>query len=69
MRPRISYLGLALSAATGGANVQLNNNGTIDTFISTTLPGGAVSWGVFRLTGDGSVQMLASNIAVLPVFS
>jgi hypothetical protein len=66
MRPRISYLGLILSAATGGANVQLINNGTVDTLISTTLPGGATSWGVFRLTGNGSLQMLASNIPLPP---
>jgi hypothetical protein len=66
MRPRISYLALALQAATGASNVTLVNQGTLDALISTTLPGGGVSWGVWRTNPDGSLQLLASN---LPAYS
>jgi hypothetical protein len=62
MRPRISYLTLALSAATGGANVTLINNGTLDAMIAANLgPGGTTTWMATRHQGQG-VAMLATNI-------
>lgn len=62
MRPRISYLTLALSAATGGANVTLVNNGTIDAMIAASVgPGGTTTWVATRHQGLG-ITLLGTNI-------
>jgi hypothetical protein len=63
MRPRISWIALAMSLALG-ANVEFTNLGVVDIAISATLPGGAVSWGVWRLIGSGNVQLLGHNMKV-----
>jgi hypothetical protein len=64
MRPRISYLALALQAATGASNITLINQGTIDALLGMALPGGGTSWGLWRTNPDGSIQLLASNLHV-----
>jgi hypothetical protein len=61
MRPRISYIGLALAAAAGTGDVQFLNFGTVDIAINTTLPTGAPSFGLFRMDGN-RVTMVGSNI-------
>jgi hypothetical protein len=63
MRPRISYLTMALSAATGGANVNLVNNGTIDAYINATLPGGTNTFMATRMNGLAPT-ILATNISL-----
>ena len=61
MRPRISYIGLALAAGVGTSDVQFLNFGTADIAINTTLPTGAPSFGLFRMDGN-RISMVASNI-------
>jgi hypothetical protein len=61
MRPRISYLGMALAAAAGTSDVAFANFGTADIALNTTLPTGAPSFGLFRMDGN-RVSMVGSNI-------
>ena len=63
MRPRVSYLAMALSGATGGANVNLVNNGTIDAYVTSPMPGGGSTFVVTRINGLNQT-ILATNISL-----
>jgi hypothetical protein len=64
MRPRVDYVSMALSAALGGANVNLINYGTIEFTMAGTLPGG-VTTSVMAVRIDGmNTTILGTNFRV-----
>jgi len=64
MRPRVDYLTMALSAAAGGANVNLINNGVIEFTMAGTLPGGVTTSYMHVLVNGMNTTILGTNFRV-----